>query len=101
MSFFTRDWARQRRNVSRLSRFVRNKQIEEARLRKEFGRRSHQLFARTETMLMIGLTGAVWTSRLKDADEPRPVMDLVHSVLIVRRWGRFAHWMSSSKRRIE
>lgn len=101
MSFITQDWTRQRRNVSRLSRFVRNKQTEEARLRQQLWQRSHQLFARTETMLMIGLTGAVWTSRLKDADEPRPLMELVHSVLIVRRWGRFAYWMSLSKRRIE
>lgn len=101
MSFFIPDWTRQRRNVSRLSRFVRNKQTEEARLREELRWRSRQLFARTETMLMIGLTGAVWTSRLKDADEPRPLIELVHSVLIVGRWDRFAHWMSSSKRRIE
>lgn len=97
MSFITRDWARQRRNVNRLSRFVRNKKIEEARLRQEFGRRSYQLFARTETMLMIGVTGAVWTSRLKDAEEPRPLKDLVISMLIVRRWDRLAHRISSKR----
>ncbi len=100
MSFFISDWTRQRRNVSRLSRFVKNKQTEEARLREELWWRSRQMFARTETMLMIGVTGAVWTSRLKDAEKPRPLKEFVLSMLIVRRWDRFAHWMSS-KLRIE
>lgn len=97
MSFLTRDWMRQRRNVDRLSRFVSNKKIEEARLRQAFGRRSYELFARTETMLMIGVTGAVWTSRLKDAEEPRPLKDLVLSMLVVRRWDRLAHRISSKR----
>lgn len=93
MSLLGRNWKQQRRNVDRLGRFVRRKRIEETGLRTELKRRSLEAFARLDTMLMIGATGAIWTSRLKDADDEddrRPLVELFHSALVVRRWRHLA-----------
>jgi len=91
MSLLGRNWKQQRRNVDRLCRFLRRKRIEETGLRTALKRRSLEAFARLDTMLMIGATGAIWTSRLKDADgenDRRPLIQLFHSTLVVRRWRR-------------
>jgi hypothetical protein len=93
MSLLGRNWKQQRRNVDRLGRFVRRKRIEETGLRSTLKRRSLEAFARLDTMLMIGATGAIWTSRLKDADgenDRRPLIQLFLSTLVVRRWRRLA-----------
>lgn len=93
MSLVGQNWKQQRRNVDRLGRFVRRKRKEEIGLRSALKRRSLEAFARLDTMLMIGATGALWTSRLKDADgedDRRPLIELFHSALLVRRWRRLA-----------
>ena len=83
----TRDWHRQRRHVQRLHKLARNKRAEQLRLSAMLKLRSMALFARMETMVMIGATGAVWTARLKDARSPRkPLRELVKAGLTVNRW---------------
>ena len=86
-------WTSQRRRVARLERFLRNQRVREVGLRLRLKTRTRALFARLETMLMIGATGAVWTARLRAADpdgNKHPVLELFDAALVVRRWKWFA-----------
>jgi len=85
-------WSHQRRRVERLDRFVRHQRGEDLRLRQRLRIRSRALFARLETMFLIGATGAVWTARLKAADpdgDKHPLLELFDAALVVRRWKWF------------
>lgn len=89
----TQDWKRQRRRVERWQAFAEAKVAQERRMRHSVKVRSLDLLARTETMVLISATGAVWMGRLKDIDDPeerQPVVELVHSGFIVHRWKRLA-----------
>lgn len=83
----TPDWHRQRRHVQRLQRLAQNKRAEQARLSAVLKIRSMALFARLQTMVMIGAAGAVWTARLKESESSRkPVRELLLAGMTVNRW---------------
>lgn len=89
MNFLREAWTSQRRRVSRLNQFVEYKREEEQQLRLAMKNRATELATRFETMFLVGATGAVWASRIRDrADEEpmRPVAELAAAALIVARW---------------
>lgn len=99
MSTLPGQWKRQRRNVERLSRFVAGAREDEIRQRESLKRRSMEAFARFETMFLISATAVLWTSRLQDVDKAgdrRPVIELIHSGMIVRRWKRLSERVALS-----
>jgi hypothetical protein len=98
MMILNKDWNRQQRRVARLARFVEAKRLDDMCLRHSLKTRVHDLFTRTETLFLIGATGAVWSARLHDKSEDEkghPILELIAAVLIVRRWKDIAGFLKS------
>lgn len=86
-------WLSQRRRVNRLRDFVLFKRAQESDLRAATRASALDLLARFESLFLIGATGAVWASRIRERseDEPRrPIAHLIAAVFVVSRWRRLA-----------
>lgn len=91
-------WMRQRRRVRRLNRRIDSWKVREDHLRRAARAKSLDVLTRFETLAVIGATGAVWASRLKEnqGDErSRPFLALIGATLLVHRWRRYSRFVAS------